>query len=186
MSADSVLDEAFTRLLGKVQQEAAQQQVAAAVRPATINFVWGGGGLPIVAANCDPLLVEVPFPSFVVWAHLYAGDALGHPVEVTATVEVRLTQLLTFGDSVPLYGLGLPPHMTVAAVADVNVQAWQQNLITGDALVARLATFSGTATWLALVLQLRPTDVPLGVTGIVDDSGDTIVDSDGNPIVLRS
>ena len=57
---------------------------------------------------------------------------------------------------------------------------------TGDALLAVPTSISGSATWLAVVLQIRSTEVPLGVTGVTDTSGTSVTSSDGTPVVLRS
>lgn len=193
VSIDSVLEGALTTVLVKAQRALAEP----AVRPATINFEWSGGGIPIPVAvdpitlasgptTLDPILVEVPFPCRIVWAHMYAGDAAGNPIAVTASADVRLTQLLTFGGSVPLSGTGTPPGLQADSIADADLTGWQLNLTTTDTLIARLTTFTGTATWVALVLQLRPTDVPIGVETMLDASDVTYTDADGNPYVFRS
>lgn len=184
-TADSLFEGGVSRIIGKALRDFSQQ-TPPSLRPATINFEWSGGGTALVATTCDPILVEVPFDSNIVWAHLYAGDANGRPIKVTATVDLQLTQLAAFGVTTALYGTGATPSLTVQSSADTPVVGWQANLITGDAIVARLATFTGLATWLALTLQLRPTDVAIGVSTIVDNAGDTVVDSNGNTLVFRS
>lgn len=175
------LVEAWRTLLSKAQRP----ELPPAVRPATVNFNWGGGGVPIVLANTDPVLVEVPFPSRIVWAHLYAGDATGLPMAVTASVEVRVTQFTEFGGSVALYGSGTVPALSSASRADLDLTGWQVNLITGDALIGRLLTFTGAATWVTLSLLLRPTDVPIGVTSVIDATSNSYTDANGNLYVYR-
>lgn len=155
-------------------------------RPASIVFEWTGGGLPIVQANTDPVLVEVPMPCRIVWAHLYAGDVVGNPVATTATVNVQLTSLTTFGASTPLYGSGAIPALVSDSATNLDLTDWHRNLVTTDTLIGRLATFSGAATWLVLVLQLRPTDVPIGVSAVTDDAGDPFTDADGNALTFRA
>jgi hypothetical protein len=182
MSVDSLLDSALTTLLGKAIRDA-EAEGAITPRTATINFSWGGGGQPLVLTNTDPILVEVPFPSKIIWAHLYAGDAAGQPAVVTASVEVRITQFSSFGGSLALYGSGTAPALTAASRADLDVTNWQVNLLTGDALIARLTAFTGSADWIALVLLIRSVDDAL-IT-VVDTSGDQFVDTSGNPFVIR-
>lgn len=186
--ADSTFDEAFTRLLGKATADALAGGTAQAQsRPVGIDFTWTGGGLPLVLANLDPILVEVPIDSSIVWAHLYAGDANMNPVAVSATVDVQRTTFATFASRTPLYGLGLIPTLSAGYATDCDLTLWNMNFIVGDTIIARVASFTGTATWLALVLQLRPTQaVQLGVDTVTDSDGNTITDSAGNTLVLRS
>lgn len=182
MSVDSLLDQAFTTLLNKARGPAIEQ----AVRPATINFVFSNNGAALVVTTRDPLLVEVPFPCRIVWVHLYAGDKNGAPVAVTATVDLFLTQWDHFGTFAPVYGSGTPPHLTLDSVANADLSGWQLHLTTGDTLMARLRTFTGAASWLALTLQLRPTDVPIGISNVTDLAGSFVTDSAGNIVVSRS
>lgn len=197
MSADSVLDQAFTTLLAKAQRPLLDATATAPpIRPATINFEWTGAGSPIAVAvdpisfasspaAVDPILVEVPFACTIGWAHMFAGDAAGNFQTADARVDVRLTQL-GLGSSVSLSGTGAGPALSGVGAAILDLEGWQSNLVVGDILIARLTSFSGSATWVALTLQLLPTHVGLGVAGIVDNNGDQIVDNDGNPIVMRN
>lgn len=182
MSVDSVLDEALTIILAKAQRPTPEQ----AVRPCSLNFDFGSDNTALVAATTGSLKLMVPFPSRIVWARLSAGDADDNPVAVTATVRVKLTAFETFGASTLLHGTGTIPTITADSVHDCDLTGWQTNLVTGDWLIARLMALTGAPTWLSLELLLRPTDVPIGVQGIVDGAGDGIVDEDGNLIVLRS
>jgi hypothetical protein len=196
VSVDSVLDDAFTTLLAKARS-LQDQLPRAAIKPAMAHFQWTGGGQPIAVAvdpltfastptSCDPVLIEVPFPCTIQWAHLWAGDGDGNPVAVTATIEIFITTILTFGAAVPLKGTGTPPTLTLDSATDCDLTGWFINLVTGDALVARVETFTGLASWLALTLLLRPVSEEQGVAGIVDENGDLIVDENGNVIVLRN
>ncbi len=195
MSVDSVLDGAFTILLAKAQRR--QLEAGRTTRSATVNFMWGGGGSPIAVALdavtnvstptfLDPLLAEVPFPSSIQWAHVYAGDGAGHPIAVNTTIDVQLTQLLTFGSSVPLNGTGTAPRLQADSSTDVDLTDWQTNLMTGDALIARVTSLTGVPTWIALVLLLRPTDEALGVIDVTNNAGDPMTNSAGDPMVFRN
>ena len=181
MSVDSILDGALTTLLEKAQRRV----LPSAPRTATINFQWSGGGSALTLTTVDPILVEVPFPSRIVWAHLYAGDGAGLPVAITATVDIGLTKLLTFGGSVPLYGSGAVPALTAAASADLLLTGWQIDLDTGDTLVARILTFTGAATWVTLALQVRAVDSLIGEQPIVDSLAADYVDASGATYVIR-
>ncbi len=185
MSVEGQLDQAFTTLLAKARQRA-EEQAGITPRTASIIFEWAGGGLPLVAANTDPVLIEVPFDSTIVWAHMYAGDAAGLPVAVTATVAVAFTLLSTFGAQSALNGTGLQPSLQADSIRDVDLTSWHTNLLTGDTIIARLASFAGAATWVALSLQLRATQVQIGVAPYVDTGGDTYVDASGSSYVFRS
>jgi hypothetical protein len=50
--------------------------------------------------------------------------------------------------------------------------------------VARLAAFSGTATWVSIVLKLQPVETPQNIVPVVSTTGDQIVDLAGNPVVV--
>lgn len=202
MSVDTTLDTALTILLSKAQVGTSSGPVtqptgggggssgggssAPSTLPATVNMQFGGGGAPIVLANTDPSKASVPFAGRIAWARLCAGDATGRPVAVTATVDVQLTSFETFGASTSLSGSGTSPSLQTDSVRDCDLTGWHLNLVTGDWLIARLLSFSGSATWIALEMLIRPTDVPIGVAGVVDANGDQIVDNNGNPIVVRN
>lgn len=193
VTVDAVLDSALTTLLVKAQRALVED----AVRPITINFKWGGGGIPLTVAvdpitlasgarTTDPDLVEVPYPARIVSVHMYAGDGAGAPVAVTATVDIQLTQFLAFGASIPLHGTGAAPRLQLDSISDTDLTGWQLNLTGTDTLIARLTSFTGTATWVACIVKLRPTDVPIGVETMFDASDVTYTDADGNPYVFRS
>lgn len=185
MSVDSLLDAAFTTLLGKAQQDIAAA-IDQPVRPATIESTWSGGGQALTIATMDPVINEVPFASNLVWVHLFAGDNQGAPVNVTAQIDLHVTQLATFGASQALNGTGLAPSLVGGSAADIDITGWQQNINAGDVIIAVPKAFSGLATWLTLTIQIRPTNVPVGDTNVTDNSGSQIVDNNGNPIVVRA
>jgi hypothetical protein len=182
VTAEATLDLAFTTLLAKARPN----DLPAAVRPATIDFIWTGGGQPLDATMMDPILVEVPFPARLVWAHMFAGDGTGGAVPVQATLDLRLTSLSAFGTSSPVYGTGSPPRLDSFAATNLSLDGWQLNFATGDALIAFPVTFIGTATWLALTLQLRPTESPIGITDVTDNAGDAMTFNDGSTVEFRS
>ncbi len=182
MTVDSTLDQAFTLLLAKAQQRIPQP----GLRPGGIDFMWGGGGQAITLATMDPLLVEVPFPSRLVWAHMYAGDGVGQPSLVTATIQVKLTSVASFGTSIPLSGTGTAPNLNLQSASDCDITDWQLNYDTGDTLIAYPTVFTGAATWLALTLQLRPTDANLGAEDVLDNVGDQMTLNDGTLLEFRS
>lgn len=182
MSADSVLEGALTMLLEKAQR----QGIDPPVRPANLDLAFVGGGQPLTAATADPVSHEIPFPCRLVWAHMYALDGRGRPISVSATIDVQITQFSTLGASAPLYGSASIPALSAASSADLSLSGWQLNLITGDIIIATLATFTGSALKVGLALQFRPTDVPIGVSGYTDAGGGSYVDANGEVYVFRS
>jgi len=181
MSVDSQLDAAFNLLL----QKAFRAPGSPALRPGGIDFFWGGGGLPLDISLTDPLIAEVPFACRLVWAHLFAGDGAAGAVPVQARVELRMTSLSGFGTSSPVYGSGSPPLLTTAAVNNCALDGWVINYETGDLLIAWPTVFVGTATWLALTLQVRPTEVPVGITTVTDNAGSDMTFNDGSTVEFR-
>ena len=184
MSVESILDGAFTELLAKAHQPLPDDPRIR--KPSTLNFQWSGEGAPLVLTQVGSRKLVIPYPARIQWARLSAGDALDNPVAVTATVRINLTSFTTFGASVPLSGTGTIPTITADSIADCDLTGWQTNLLPGDWLVARMMTYSGTAEWVSLDIMIRPTGDDIGVTDITDAGADTIVDNDGNVVVLRS
>ncbi len=181
VNIDATLDSAFNLLLQKSLQ--AEQETV--VRPANIVFPWTGGGQPLTVTTMDPILAEIPFPGRLVWVHIWAGDAAGLPVPVTATFELQVTNLFAFGASLPLYGTGLPPTMDNVFATDLDLTNWNMNLATGDTLIAYPLTFTGTATWLAITMQIRPSEQAIGVSDMTDNAGDDMTFNDGSPMEIR-
>jgi len=157
----------------------------AAVRTTTMNFQWTGGGQALVLANTDPVILEVPFPARLLWAHMRAGDANGFPIPVTTTVDLQWSKFENWGAQNPVYGVGTPPSLSSASSNDCDTTSWHLDYTTGDTFVASLSSFSGVATWVALILLLRAVDAPLGQDSLIDVSSDTIIDSNGNVVVVR-
>src|SRR5215831_12454094 len=152
-SVDGVLDTAFATLLHK----ALRPELPAPLRPGGLDFMWAGGGLALDITKTDPVILEIPYPSALVWCHVYAGDGHGEPIPVTATIELRITKFSSFGSGpTALYGSGARPALSFAAANNVNLDGWITNFDTGDLIIAYPSTYSGTAVWLALTLQLRP------------------------------
>lgn len=176
--ADAGLTDAFRRLVPQ------PVRTARPTRPATVVLGFGGGGQPLVAATTDPVQFDVPFPCRLAWARLRAGDALGQPVAVSATVDVQLSQFEQFGGSSKLYATGTMPALSGTYKADLSLSGWHIDLAAGDTVMARLATFSGSATWLTLSLLLRPTDVPVRLAPVLNASGLPYVDASGAVYVM--
>lgn len=201
MSVDTTLDTAFTTLLGKAQGTITGTVVppstgggggtvitggSSDTRPASVNFEWSGGGATLNLNNVDPIKVSIPFPCSIAAARLCAGDGQGHPVSVSASVDVEITQFGSFGSSTALQGSGTIPRLQSDAISNCDMSGWHTNLVASDWLIARLASFSGSATWVAFELVLQPTSVQLGVSNVIDNAGNTMVDSSGNTLVFRN
>lgn len=195
MSVDSTLDAAFTTLLGKFTASPTGTSTnggsggGGGVTPVvstdfvTVNITFSGGGNPLPLSGL-PGVVEIPGPLTLVWVHLFAGNEAGSPVAVTASVDLRMTSEGDFGGSSPIYGSTMP-RLQSDAVASPDIGGWRRNFTTGDAILYRLASFSGNATWLTLTMQMRPAVTVQSLGNVVDLSGDVVTDNDGNPIVTR-
>jgi hypothetical protein len=198
MSVDTTLDTSLALIVSKARSGLSSGTipitsggssggtVSSTARTATVNFEWGGGGSALSASACDPVLVEVPFASEIMWVHLFAGIASGAPVAVTTTLDLQLTRWASFGGSTPVYGSGTSPRITADSLGNMSLSGWFVNMTSGDVLIARVLTFSGTATFLTMNILLRSSDVPIGISGVSDGSGGTVVDASGNRIVWRS
>jgi hypothetical protein len=147
--------------------------------------MFSNGSAPLTALTMGPLMLEVPWPGSILWAHMFAGDVSGQPVAVSATVTLNITRVTTFGGLLPIHGITSIPTLTAQSSATLDTTDWVQNLLPGDAVMALLTSFVGTATWLSLHLLLYPTEVPQGSSTIIDDTGDVIIDDEGNRVVLR-
>ncbi len=182
INIDATLDSAFTLLL----QKSLQAEQEGVVKPATINFMWTGGGQALNLLTLDPIMVEIPFASTLVWAHMFAGDGVGGAIDVSATVELRLSNFANFGSSLPLYQTGLIPTLDTVASMDLDITDWLTNFDGGDIITAYPVTFTGTATWMALVLRLRPTESAIGVSATEDNSGEVMTTNDGEAMQFRA
>lgn len=180
VSVESVLEGALTTVLVKAQRQLAEP----VVRTGGLDYGWTGGGAPIVAIETDPQLLEVPFDCYIVWAHMYALDGTGDYISVNATAELRVRQ--GSGGSSVLSGSGSPPSLSAQSYSDISLSGWRRNLAIGQTVTARLVSFTGTATVVAITMQLRSTEAALGIDSIVDSGGDPFTDSSGDPFVFRS
>ena len=174
MSSDTDFDAAFTILLGKAQgvivptgppvptpiTGTGGTTVVETTRPATVVFEFSGGGTTLNTLTQSPAFAEIPFSSTIVYAHMYAGSNTGAPVAVSATIDVEVAPLGAFGSGIPLAGSGNNPALAAQSSATISTSGWlgiAVPLDQGDSLVARLTSFSGSATWVSLTLQIRPT-----------------------------
>lgn len=165
MSFETDFDTAFTTLLGKAV--GVITTTGATTAPSTtgttgtetgstysVVFLFGGGGSTLTTA-VDPILLEVPDSGDLVWVHLYAGSASGAPVAVTSTLALNATTYASFGSSTSLYGAGTPPRLQADSHTSISLAGWTTHLDAGDVLISRITAFSGTATWLALIVRVR-------------------------------
>lgn len=185
MSVASLLDAGFTEIIGKARQEFADQQVQQA-RPITINVNFSGGGSALSTGK--PCIARIPVPCTIQSVEIYAGNETGAPVVVTtAIVDLWTTTIDTFslGGQSPLNNIGAKVSLAGASSAVADLTGWTLNLEATDRLVGRIATWSGTATWLAVLISVLPTLVPQGTLGILDDSGNAVLDANGNPVQYR-
>lgn len=210
-SAASLWEQTFSTILGKALREATPPHDPLRARPATLNFTFGGGGIPVIPPvvdpnapsdpNADPTLgeslslvtttdvqiVEIPFPCKVAWCHLWAFDSIGSPFVVTSAVfDLWITQYVNFGGRVPMYGLGQIPALVNTSKDDMNLTGWNTFLNTGDAVQCRLASITGSASTLAVTLLLLPTEAPENELDLEDDDGNFILDEAGNRVVFRA
>jgi hypothetical protein len=142
-----------------------------------------GGGQALTLASMDPMLLEVPFPSRIVWARLWALDGAipAQPIAVSATVGVRLTNYASFDGGALLSGTGAVPALVSAPKASVDLAGWVIKLTIGDAVIAQPTAFSGAAHMLGLTIQLRPTEVPLR-TDLTGEGGEMLTTEGGELI----
>ena len=151
-TVDATLDDAFTTILAK-----AQQQFEQVLFGATLNFIWPGGGQSLVLANLDPLSLEIPYDCRIVYATLRAGDANAMPVSVSATISLQLSTFSTFGAYTPVNVSGANPTLTSQSSNNCSLTGWHVSLAEAESMTARVTAFTGTATWLWLAIKLRPT-----------------------------
>lgn len=193
MPYETDFDTAFTILLGKAQGTIAPT-------PTPIPTTTGGGGTTAVAvatsyiisfhfsgsASALPVLTEVPDAGEIVWSHVYAGGASAQPVAATTTIDLQRTSWATFGGSSPVYGSGSAPGLAADSVSNTSLSGWSTHLAAGDTLIGRITSFSGSATWVSLILRVRRDVTVQTQSALVSDTGDTVTDLSGNQIVFRN
>jgi hypothetical protein len=187
VSVDSVLDDAFTLLLAKARTRLPDEGLNPPL-PTTININFDGVGLPLTVNMAG--LVEITFPCTILGCHIYAGTAGStglQPSFVTATVDLLLSQQGTWASgAATLYNTGTIPTITAAVETSVSITGWIVNLQPGDLILWRLATFSGTATWMSVTLPIRRLDTQnIGVLSLFDSSSINFTNASGSPFVVR-
>ena len=154
--------------------------------PITVNFHFGGSTTAVTAGQTG--IAEIPCASTLLSCHIYAGTALFVPSAVTATVDLQLGQKNAWSGGVltPIHN-GTLATITALAEVEISLTDWIIQFKENDIVACRLATFSGTATWLLVTLKLQPLNVVgLGSADLVDfENGDTIVDGSGNQVIWR-
>lgn len=198
MPYETDFDSAFTLLLGKAQGVITPTPTPIPITGGgtttpvaqdtsyVIAFTFGGGGTPLSAATADPVLIEAPDPGEIVWVHLYAGSANYEPVAVTAVLDLQRTRWETFGGTTPVYGSGTSPRITADTQANMSLAGWFAHMDAGDTLIAKLTSFSGTATWLSMQIKVRRESTVLAQSTVVDAAGNQYVDASGNFYVYRN
>ena len=146
------------------------------------------GGAPTAVTAGQTAMLEVPCPSTLFSVHIYAGTALLVPTTITATVDLQLGQknFWETGTLTPIHN-GTLATISAAAEAEIVLTDWITQFQENDVIGLRLATFSGTATWLLVTLKMQPLNVAsLGSADLVDFAGgDNLVDGSGNQVVWR-
>lgn len=183
MSVDAKVDRAFITLLGKAQRPDPPPPVL----PVSIEFGFDGVG---AAPDLDMVSKgSVVFPARIIGCYIHAGNPQTAPAAATATFDLRIGRRGSWASgTVPLYG-PLQPGMADVAEQDFSIAGWYTlDLQPGDLLVARLLSFSTSAgaTWVTLSLVVRRLDVlGMGLSTVVSDTGDILIDDDGNTVVSR-
>lgn len=183
-SAAAVLDASFTALIGKARQEFEQEQQT--LKPITINVNFGGGGSALSTGR--PCIARIPVPCVIQSIELYAGNELGQPVVVTtAIVDLWTTTADAFasGGQTPLHDTGAKAALAGESYHSADLTGWILNLTATDRLVGRIATWSGTATWLGVLISAMPTGVPQGTANVTDGTS-LVVDDGGNQIIFQN
>lgn len=151
------------------------------LNPATVGIGFSGAmtvGMPGT--------VEVPFPCYIDWVHMFALDDQLNAVAVSAQVDLQLAHLPTFGASRRLWGT-VPPALSAQASANISLTGWIRYLAQGDILEYRLMSVApASATYIGLSMLLRPTKVLLGTSTVVTAAADTMILASGDTVVMRS
>jgi hypothetical protein len=147
---------------------------------------FGGGTTALSAGSTG--LIEVPFPGVIVGIHLFAGNQVFLPVAVTTTLDIQFGAQGHWSAGLTPMHAGVLPGMTAASEGLVSdLTGWTTAIAQGDLIGVRIVTWSGTATFLLVSIIVQKVPVRgLGVFNMIDDSGDSIVDDNGNRIVWRS
>lgn len=147
------LIEMWRTIIGKAQQDIQPFPTLSGVIP----ICFSGGGVALAAGF--PTMGIVTFPCRILGCWLFAGSELLTPVAVTATVDLRYGQQGAWSSgAVPIYG-PTSPRLTAQSEASMDISGWAlTDLAPGTLLPARLATFTGAATWILLALPVRRLD----------------------------
>ena len=170
-------DPALVALFRGMRQDArSDPRPTALARMAGIELTFDGAGQALVVGMGGYL--EVPFDCRLMAARLFAD------VSCSATVDLTYGTYTDFPAASVLYDT--IPTLSSAQKADLAVTNWHRRLAARDVLSYQLASFSGSATRLTLALWVRKTDGPSGAGTVSDAAADTITDSSGNTVTLRT
>lgn len=188
-AADPRLVEMFRELIIKAREVRLTDQQDAQTKTMVMNFDGAGTILRVGMAGAPSI---PPGGLRVIACHITAGiwslQTLSvAPVNVTATVDIRLSQFGTWaGGSIPITGAS-PISLVGQSEAEIDTTLWDiVDMQPGDVMSYALTTFAGTATFLTVTLTFRNLNVTgSGVTPVTTATTDTLVDNDGNPVVVR-
>lgn len=177
------LDAMWISILRKAQQQIEKPPAS----PSTLMINFDGAGQVLTVGQGG--ILQVPFPCRILGCTVYSGIAsvLG-PVPVLTTAASIYVGLAVKGfwgsGSVPLNNTGVAPFITDAFESEIDIDGWLTDLQPGDLISYSLVSFTGTATFLTVAINVRKLDViNLGVSSVVD-SGDTLTSS-GLPVTSR-
>lgn len=168
-----------------VLRKAQQPKDAPMVLPTAVIINFDGGGQALTTGLGG--IAEISFPCRLLACRMYGGIVSSSgplPVLTTATVYLGLSSVGNWVSGArPLYGAS-PPSMTSIEEEDIDTSDWVTELQPGDLIPYALTAFSGTATFLTVVLVVRRIDVTgIGVTEV--DNGVDPVTSGGEIVIFR-
>lgn len=176
MSVESLLDGAFTELLGKVPRS--QQSQTATLRIVDIVFGFGTRGVPLDGTEVAFLRLGLNGPVTILsWS--LAAMIGGIPSAGSVTVDVRAGLSLATQASITV---GAPPQLV--AQIELNEQVplgWSTSLADPVTLLSDVLAVDGITEQIALTLRCSVgTDSLADV--VTDENGDVVVDQNGDVV----
>jgi len=145
---------------------------------------------PLFAGMCG--IPQIPPGGWqIIGIHLAAGtwnptSFRLQPVSCTATIDLRLASLGTWGAAGGIPLAPVMPRLVNQAEADIDITGWITSLQPGDQLIYSLSQFTGNATCITMTIAMKRIDqTDVGNPPVVDDTGTEFTDPDGDPFTTR-
>jgi hypothetical protein len=176
VSVESLLDGAFTELLGKVPRPVQGQQTAQQ-RVVDIAFMLGGTGVPLDGTEMSVVRLGLNGSATVISWSMCAQIARSSAF-ASCAVDILAGPTMT---SVASICAGAPPTLTNQSELDDVVPLLWSSIPDPSWLVAATTSIDGLTETIAVTLRVSIASDPFASV-VTDQNGDVVTDNNGDPV----